>query len=58
MHVSDDIVGYWNDYADDYDAETDHGLRDPATREAWRKEIADERYLLVADLSQKATPTA
>lgn len=32
----DEIAGYWNDYADAYDAEPDHGLGDPATREAWR----------------------
>jgi len=30
------IADYWNDYADAYDAEPDHGLGDPATREAWR----------------------
>lgn len=33
---ADSIAEYWNDYADAYDAEPDHGLGDPATREAWR----------------------
>jgi SAM-dependent methyltransferase len=32
----DEIVDYWNDYAHAYDDEPDHGLADPATREAWR----------------------
>ena len=35
-HVNDGIADYWDDYADAYDAEPDHGLGDPATREAWR----------------------
>lgn len=34
---------YWNDQARDFDVEPDHGLRDPATRDAWRS-------LLVAHL--------
>jgi len=33
---NDEIAGYWNDYAQAYDDEPDHGLGDPATREAWR----------------------
>jgi SAM-dependent methyltransferase len=41
--LSDDIGGYWNDYADAYDAEPDHGLGDPVTREAWR--VLLERWL-------------
>lgn len=35
-HTNDGIADYWNEYADVYDAEPDHGLGDPATREAWR----------------------
>jgi SAM-dependent methyltransferase len=42
-HVPDEIADYWNDYADAYDAEPDHGLGDPATREAWR--VLLERWL-------------
>ena len=34
--VNDGIAAYWDEYADAYDAEPDHGLGDPATREAWR----------------------
>jgi SAM-dependent methyltransferase len=34
--LNDEIARYWNHYADAYDAEPDHGLGDPATREAWR----------------------
>src|SRR5665647_83518 len=41
--VSNGIAGYWNDYADAYDAEPDHGLGHPATREAWR--VLLERWL-------------
>ena len=41
--VNDGIAAYWNDYADAYDAEPDHGLGDPATREAWR--LLLERWL-------------
>ncbi|MEP7191568.1 MAG: class I SAM-dependent methyltransferase [Actinomycetota bacterium] len=33
----DEIADYWNDYADAYDDEPDHGLTDPATRQAWRE---------------------
>ena len=40
---NDGIADYWNDYADAYDAEPDHGLGDPATREAWR--VLLERWL-------------
>jgi SAM-dependent methyltransferase len=36
QHVSEEIAGYWNEYAEAYDAEPDHGLGNPATREAWR----------------------
>jgi len=42
-HVDNEIAGYWNEYADAYDAEPDHGLGDPATREAWRALL--ERWL-------------
>jgi SAM-dependent methyltransferase len=35
-HVSEKISSYWNDFADAYDAEPDHGLGDLATRDAWR----------------------
>jgi hypothetical protein len=48
-HVPDQIAGYWNAYADAYDAEPDHGLRDPATREAWR---------LLQDLAGRRLPAA
>jgi SAM-dependent methyltransferase len=41
--VSNEIVRYWNEYADAYDDEPDHGLGDPATREAWRALL--ERWL-------------
>lgn len=30
-----DIAAYWNDYAEAYDREPDHGMGDPATRRAW-----------------------
>jgi len=53
IRPTDEIAGYWDDYADAYDAEPDHGLADPSTREAWR--VLLERWLpqqssLVADL--------
>ena len=41
--ANDGTAYYWNDYADAYDAEPDHGLGDPATREAWR--LLLERWL-------------
>ena len=41
--VNDGIAAYWDEYADAYDAEPDHGLGDPATREAWR--VLLERWL-------------
>jgi SAM-dependent methyltransferase len=41
--ANDAIAEYWNDYADAYDAEPDHGLADPVTREAWRALL--ERWL-------------
>ena len=41
--LSDVTADYWNDYAEAYDDEPDHGLRDPATREAWRALL--ERWL-------------
>ena len=47
MHAKDEIVGHWDDYA--------HARRRSLLRRG--KEIADERYLLLADLSPKATPT-
>ena len=40
---TDGIAEYWDDYADAYDEEPDHGLGDPATREAWR--VLLERWL-------------
>ena len=44
MHnVNGGIAAYWDEYADAYDAEPDHGLGDPATREAWR--LLLERWL-------------
>ncbi|MEO8519086.1 MAG: class I SAM-dependent methyltransferase [Dermatophilaceae bacterium] len=55
MHrASDEIAHFWNDYAAAYDAEPDHGLADPSTREAWRTLL--ERWLpqrasSVADLA-------
>ncbi len=42
-HVNDGIADFWNSYADAYDAEPDHRLGDPATREAWR--VLLERWL-------------
>ena len=39
----DEIADFWNSYADAYDAEPDHGLGDPVTREAWRGLL--ERWL-------------
>ena len=42
-HQHDEIADYWNDFADAYDDEPDHGLGDPATREAWR--VLLERWL-------------
>lgn len=43
IRAPDEIAGYWDDYADAYDAEPDHGLADPSTREAWR--VLLERWL-------------
>ena len=51
---TDEIAGYWDDYADAYDAEPDHGLADSSTREAWRILLArwlPERSSHVADLA-------
>jgi SAM-dependent methyltransferase len=39
----EEIVEYWNAYAGAYDDEPDHGLADPATRQAWRALL--ERWL-------------
>lgn len=39
----DEIADYWNDYAQAYDDEPDHGLADLATRQAWRALL--ERWL-------------
>jgi len=39
-HEDDDIACYWNDYAEAYDDAPDHGLADPATRQAWRELLA------------------
>ena len=41
--MNNGIADYWNDYADAYDDEPDHGLGDPATRQAWR--VLLERWL-------------
>jgi SAM-dependent methyltransferase len=54
IRATDEIAGYWDDHADAYDAEPDHGLADPSTREAWR--VLLERWLpqqssQVADLA-------
>jgi SAM-dependent methyltransferase len=43
IRATDEIAGYWDDYADAYDAEPDHGLADPSTREMWR--VLLERWL-------------
>ena len=43
IRATDEIAGYWDAYADAYDAEPDHGLADPSTREAWR--VLLERWL-------------
>ena len=32
----DDAVGYWDEQAEHFDDEPDHGLRDPRVRAAWR----------------------
>jgi SAM-dependent methyltransferase len=45
-HVNKRIADYWNDFADAYDDEPDHGLGDPATRQAWR--VLLERWLPAA----------
>jgi SAM-dependent methyltransferase len=41
--VNSGIADYWNDYAEAYDNEPDHGLGDPATRQAWQ--VLLERWL-------------
>lgn len=35
MSLRDRIAAFWDGTADTFDAEADHGLRDPAVREAW-----------------------
>jgi SAM-dependent methyltransferase len=35
MPVSDRIAAFWDEAADGFDAEPDHGLRDAAVRDAW-----------------------
>ena len=42
-HRRSEIADYWNQYAQAYDDEPDHGLADPATRQAWR--LLLERWL-------------
>jgi SAM-dependent methyltransferase len=37
MSTSDETAAYWDDQAATFDDEPDHGLRDPACREAWRR---------------------
>ena len=36
----DNARAHWNAAAADFDDEPDHGLRDPAVREAWRAALA------------------
>lgn len=56
-HRRDEIADYWNRYAGVYDDEPDHGLADPATREAWR--LLLERWLpaRVCDVADLACGT-
>ncbi|MFE3448853.1 class I SAM-dependent methyltransferase [Nonomuraea sp. NPDC059194] len=35
-----EAAAFWNAAADSFDEEPDHGLRDPAVREAWRARLA------------------
>jgi SAM-dependent methyltransferase len=35
-----DIAGYWDAAAESFDAEPDHGLRDPAVRAAWARSLS------------------
>jgi SAM-dependent methyltransferase len=35
--MSTDVAAYWNGQAATFDAEPDHGLRDPAVRDAWTR---------------------
>lgn len=51
--MSEETVRYWDEQAGSFDAEPDHGLRDPAVRAAWRDLILSrlpEPCATVADL--------
>lgn len=39
MSLSDRIAAFWDGAADEFDAEPDHGLRDPAVRDAWARRL-------------------
>ncbi|WP_053203109.1 class I SAM-dependent methyltransferase [Jiangella muralis] len=40
QHDTSSIQTFWNTAAAEFDAEADHGLRDPATRAAWARRLA------------------
>jgi SAM-dependent methyltransferase len=51
---SGEIADYWDGYAGTYDEEPDHGLGEPATREAWRTLLQSwlpQQPAAVADLA-------
>ncbi|WP_175410918.1 class I SAM-dependent methyltransferase [Streptomyces sp. TRM64462] len=37
--LADAVAGYWDAASDAFDDEPDHGLRDPAAREAWARRL-------------------
>ena len=39
MPMSDPIRAFWDEAADGFDAEPDHGLRDAAVRDAWTRRL-------------------
>lgn len=55
--VDEEIADYWNAYANTYDGEPDHGLIDPATREAWRVLLAHWLPALPSDVADLACGT-